>query len=236
LAVGRCIWLHNTAVHVIGVVEIMGNQPDKNLALIPDTFFNTLFPSQIIHSIVGVVKPHQNSTTIQAKTKNYLHRQLQIEAEDSVCIDVPTPKENRRFKILLSVIPKYIWFIGCCLLLSGVVGVSNMMLVVVKERTKELAIRKVVGAGSKHIVLLILLESLIIHLLAGMAGMGLGIGLLKWGNGLPIRKEYDIAHLEPNYTLILAALVVLLIASCLAAIIPTKRALYIKPIDALNNK
>ncbi|AWN82263.1 ABC transporter permease [Candidatus Cardinium hertigii] len=238
MAIGKSIWLHNTAVHVIGIVEIMGRKENENIALIPDTFFNTLFPTQTITKMVSVLKPKQDISSIQAKTKNYLNRQLQIQDKDTINIYIPYTKETKRFKILFLVIQGFTWFISGCLLLSGVVGVSNMMLVVVRERTKELAIRKVVGASTKHIVLLILLESIIIHVLAGMVGMGLGIGLLKWANQclLPIMKLYDIAHVELKYATALAALAVLLIASCLAAIIPAKRALYIKPIDALNNE
>lgn len=230
-AIGQSLCLHHTVVSVIGVVEPIGR---SSAVLITSPFFKKLFPAdgQTAARIVGILKPGQKITVVRAKIRNYLCRQLQMESPpDSLCMQ--SLLGGTRFQLFFLIMKALIWFITYSLLASGVVGVGNMMLVVVKERTQELAIRKVIGARPRSIMMLILLESVVIHLFAGSLGMGLGIGLLQWINRLPMVARSPFMRLEFNYTTLSVALVILLLASCLAALIPAKRALGIKLVNAL---
>ena len=131
------------------------------------------------------------------------------------------------------------WIVGIGTLLAGVIGVSNIMLVIIKERTKEIGVQRAIGASPRVIISQILLESVVLTSSAGFIGLSMGIGLLEL-----VSKTLDsskgkggddvfFTHPEVSLTLALAALTVLIIAGLFAGMIPANRAIKIKPIDAL---
>ena len=124
-----------------------------------------------------------------------------------------------------------IFIIGFGTLIAGIVGISNIMIFIVKERTKEIGIRKALGAQPNQIVNIILLESVIITAIAGYIGLIIGVGVLKWfGPGL---KDYFITDPAVNPSIVLTATIVLILAGSLAGFLPAKKAAKIKPIIAL---
>ena len=136
-----------------------------------------------------------------------------------------------------------IWVIGIFTLLSGVVGVSNIMLITVKERTKEFGIRKALGASPASILWLIILESIIITTFFGYIGMVGGIALTEWGARLfdaqAVAESTDFLQFtifkDPTVGLgtALSFIVLLVIAGTLAGFFPARKAVQIKPIEAL---
>lgn len=84
-----------------------------------------------------------------------------------------------QLKTVLTMLRVFIWIIGLATLVAGVVGVSNIMLISVKERTRELGVRKAMGATDSHIITLVLLESVAVSLIFGYVGMILGVGLTQ---------------------------------------------------------
>ncbi|MDX2250173.1 MAG: ABC transporter permease [Bacteroidia bacterium] len=128
------------------------------------------------------------------------------------------------------------WFVGICTLIAGVIGISNIMLVLVKERTKEIGIRRALGARPISIVSLILMESVFLTTVAGYLGLMSGLGLLELYNWAAM--EF---HLESNFfqdpsvdfSLMVRALVILVLGGAFAGFIPARRALSISPVDAL---
>jgi len=239
-AAGTFVTIDDTTFSVIGVLEATAGQDDHRI-IIPSSLFKVLFPrnSESIDCMISTLAQKKKSIKIEKKIRAYLARRLNFEAEDKQALYIRhLSKEARPFQILFVVMQGFIWFLGLCFLVSGVVGISNMMRVVVKERTQELAIRKVMGAQSSDIMGLILLESIVINFISGVLGLGIGIAMLQWMNTylLPIIEKYGIAHFEFHFSMVVSALVVLILSGCLAGIIPAKRALYIKPIDALNNE
>ena len=123
--------------------------------------------------------------------------------------------------------------IGFGTLIAGVVGISNIMIFIVKERTKEIGIRKALGASPKSIVSIILIESVLITAIAGYVGLLAGMGVLKIAG--PSLKEYFIKDPSVSTSLIIAATIVLILAGTLAGYLPAKKASRIKPIVALRN-
>jgi putative ABC transport system permease protein len=123
-------------------------------------------------------------------------------------------------------------FIGLGTLIAGIVGVSNIMVFVVRERTKELGIRKALGATPKSIVGMILQETLLITAIAGYSGLLLGVGILKYMT--PSLKDYFITNPSVSDALVTGATITLIIAGLIAGYLPARRAARIKPIDALN--
>ncbi|ROT47084.1 ABC transporter permease [Candidatus Cardinium hertigii] len=240
-AIGKFISIGSSMVCIIGVLEVVDYENDKAV-IIPNTFFKVLFPTSIdtIHRMNCILKPKQNAKDIEKKIRTYLAKRLHFKWEDRYALYIfPPDRRVKFFQTLFVVIQGFIWLISLCFLLSGLFNVGNMMLVVVQERTQEIAIRKVLGAGSKDIIGLILLESIIINLMAGIIGISIGIGLIQWINRylLPIiAKHAGCTDFEYSYTIALVSLAILVCSGCLAGLIPAKRALYIKPIDALNNE
>ena len=124
--------------------------------------------------------------------------------------------------------------IGMGTLIAGIVGVSNIMIFIVKERTKEIGIRKALGAAPKAIVRIILLESILITTLAGYFGLLLGVGALELiGTSL---EDFFIKDPGVSQSLVISATIVLILAGALAGYVPAKRAAHIKPIVALRDE
>jgi putative ABC transport system permease protein len=138
----------------------------------------------------------------------------------------------------------FIWIIGIGTLIAGIVGVSNIMLIVVKERTKEIGIRKAIGASPSSVIGLILLESIMITTIAGYIGLVLGTGLMELINYFmvqsagPTPDQQGTIFMNPtvDFNIAVSATLLLIVAGAIAGYIPAKRAASIKPIVALRDE
>ena len=126
-------------------------------------------------------------------------------------------------------------FVGLGTLLAGIIGISNIMVYVVKERTKELGIRKAIGATPKSIVWMVLQESIFITTISGYIGLFMGVMLLSSIGDALQEDFYIIDPYVDLYTALLATLM-LIVFGGIAGFIPAKKASNIKPIEALNDK
>ncbi len=143
-------------------------------------------------------------------------------------------EEFQKFQKLFASISMFIWVIGIGTIIAGVVGVSNIMMIVVKDRTKEIGIRKALGATPGSIISLIMQEAILITGFAGYIGLVLGVGLLEL-----ISKQINTPFFrqpEVNIQIAIGATVLLVVAGALAGFIPARRAASIKPIDALRDE
>jgi len=127
-----------------------------------------------------------------------------------------------------------ILIIGLGTLIAGIVGVSNIMIFIVKERTKEIGIRKALGASPRSIISIILVESVFITTIAGYLGLFIGVGILEWFG--PNLKTYFITDPSVSKSLVFSATILLIIAGSIAGYLPAKRASEIKPIIALRDE
>lgn len=144
-------------------------------------------------------------------------------------------KNADMFNGIFGGISAFLWVIGIGTIVAGIVGVSNIMLIVVKERTKEIGIRKALGATPGSVVGQILLEALFVTGIAGYMGLVCGVGLMEVvANGVPGSEMFR----NPTVDLKVAiwATVVLVIAGGLAGLIPARRAAAIRPIEALREE
>ena len=141
-------------------------------------------------------------------------------------------KESEDFSNVLKMI---VSFVGLGTLLAGIIGISNIMVFVVKERTKELGIRKAIGATPKSIVWMVLQESIFITTISGYIGLFMGVMLLSSVGDALQEDFYIIDPYVDLYTALLATLM-LIVFGGIAGFIPAKKASNIKPIEALNDK
>lgn len=128
----------------------------------------------------------------------------------------------------------FVWIIGIGTIVAGVVGVSNIMMIVVKERTREIGIRKALGATPWSIISLIMTESVLITTVAGYIGLVLGIGLMELIGG-NINSDF-FSNPQADFGIAVSATILLIISGALAGFIPARRATAIKPIDALRDE
>ncbi|MCP4883376.1 MAG: ABC transporter permease [Flavobacteriales bacterium] len=130
------------------------------------------------------------------------------------------------------------YFVGILVLLSGVIGVSNIMLIVVKERTKEIGIRRALGATPGKIRSQILVESVFLTIISGMAGIVFGALLIYGLNyALEMTDPIDMfANPSVNLGVITVALSILIISGLLAGLIPAQNAIKVRPIEALSTE
>ncbi len=162
------------------------------------------------------------------------------EDESAIWID-NTMERYKAFQMIFWGINLFVWIIGLGTLLAGVVGVSNIMLVTVSERTAEFGIRKALGAKPASIIRLILTESVCITAAFGYLGMVLGIAVMEVVNYIltqaPAGNESNGPSIFLNPTLdlrvVVSATVVLVTAGLIAGYIPAYRAAQLKTIDAL---
>ncbi|MDL2296890.1 ABC transporter permease [Bacteroidales bacterium OttesenSCG-928-B11] len=141
---------------------------------------------------------------------------------------------------ILNGITIFLWIIGLGTLIAGIVGVSNIMLITVKERTKEFGIRRAIGAKSGSVIWMVILEALIITTIFGYVGMFLGIGLMEIVNwvlettGVASNGEMKIfVNPTVNLGVVISATLVMIIAGVLAGYFPARKAVKVKPIEAL---
>lgn len=143
-----------------------------------------------------------------------------------------------------SVIRTAFWILGILTMLSGITGVSNIMLISVRERTREFGIRKALGATPMHIVSMVLLESILITAIAGYIGMILGIGFCEYMDHSVGNSVADMGGAQFRYfqdptvglDVCIRATIVMIIAGAIAGFIPARKAAKMKPIDSLNAK
>lgn len=145
-------------------------------------------------------------------------------------------QEYQRMQSLFSGIRMFIWIIGIGTIIAGIVGVSNIMIIVVKERTKEIGIRKAIGATPSSIIGLILLESVLIMSFAGYIGLTLGVGLLEVLS--PQFSSPDSYFLNPSadFGIAVRATLLLIVSGAIAGLFPALRAARIRPVDALRDE
>ncbi len=174
------------------------------------------------------------ASLVAEKVITLLQRRHQVAPEDKRAFGhFNLEEEYLQIQGLFSGISLLVWIVGIGTLIAGVIGVSNIMLVIVKERTKEIGVRRAIGAKPWNIISQILMESIVLTALAGYIGLMIGVlsldlvSLLVGDNAEMFRQpQVDLAMVN-------RALVVLVIAGALAGFIPAQKAISIPPVDAL---
>ena len=178
-------------------------------------------------------------TDIKEEIFNLVKSNHKIHPEDQRAVGhFDLYQQFRRVETLFMALKVIAYFVGILVLLSGVIGVSNIMLIVVKERTREIGIRRALGASPNKIRGQILLESVFLTIISGMAGIVFGALLIYGLNyGLDMMDPIDMfANPSVNLGVVSVALTILIITGLLAGLIPAQTAVKLRPIEALRTE
>lgn len=239
---GQFIIVNSMAFNVVGVCEAQGRS-DGGEGYVPFSTLKKITRQSRYWMLNFTVKGLETKEDNEAFT-NYLRTQLahlhEFDPDDTSAVYIRSRQEEylQTMKILHT-LELFIWIIGFAMLISGIVGVSNIMRITVKERTNEIGIRKALGAKSRSILASIVVESMIITTIFGYIGMWLGmvvaevsgkiLGNIQAGKGLSMNIVPSI-----DIRIVLMATALLIVCGVLAGFLPARNAVKIKPIEAMN--
>ncbi|MEN8224286.1 MAG: ABC transporter permease [Bacteroidota bacterium] len=237
--VGEYIRVSGIPFKVVGTFDDPGGDRDLSRIYIPLSTAQRVFNmGNNVRSILlnlGDANVEESLEMIET-IKQDLSEKMKFDPTDPRAIFVYNSIENYRTLMnLFSNIRLFIWIIGIGTIIAGIVGVSNIMMIVVKERTKEIGIRKSMGATPWSIISLILQESILITSFAGYIGLILGVGLLESMSGVLPETAY-FANPEVNIQVAVYATVLLVFCGALAGFVPARKAASVKPVIALRDE
>jgi len=238
-AVNKYVNVSDIPFRVVGVFNDPGSDRDLLRAYIPISTAQRVFNMgnfiQSVHFNLENSTVEESEKLIKEVTAK-LSAKHKFDPSDTRAIFAYNNIENyQQFMELFAGIRIFIWIIGAGTIISGIVGVSNIMMIVVKERTKEIGIRKALGATPFSIVSLILQESILITAVAGYIGLVLGVGLLELvSSTMPSTDFFANPEIDINIALIATGLLV--VAGVVAGYIPAQRAASVRPVVALKDE
>lgn len=246
--VGAMIKVNGMYYSVVGVINpitvININGPMEESVILPETTMQQAYNyGDVVHLLAITAQDDSKISDIEETIKNVLKQEHSIAPKDNqavICINIE--KQFTMFHYLFMGIGILIWVVGLGTLFAGIVGVSNIMLVTVRERTKEIGIRRALGASPKVIIRQIISESLVLTLISGVMGLCVGVGLLVVVDALLSAAQQNssegtfFSHPQVSFTVAVVSLIILVGAGIVAGFIPAWRALQIKAIDAIREE
>jgi putative ABC transport system permease protein len=145
-------------------------------------------------------------------------------------------EQFKMFNYLGIGISALIWIVGLGTLFAGAIGVSNIMLVTVRERTKEIGIRRALGATPRNIIGQILSESVVLTVIAGVTGIIVGVGLLRVTGIVLSQGDQFFKDPQISFSMAVISLIILIVIGTFAGYIPAQRAMMIKPVEAISEE
>lgn len=239
--IGSYIKINGVNFMVAGTFKITNSQGDSeeeaNTIFIPFSTFNQAFNYGDRVGWMAITATDKISITDVKESIFALMRDRHtIHPEDERAIGhYDLSKEFGKVNGLFDILSIVGYFVGALVLMSGIIGISNIMLIVVKERTKEIGVRRALGATPWMIKGQILQESLILTILSGMVGISFAAFVI-WGMNAIIDSVgvvENFANPSVSMQVVFTALIILVVSGLLAGLIPANNATKIKPIDAL---
>jgi len=236
-ALGKRVTVNGSSYLVIGVFSDEGGDNEERKAFIPITTAQMMYGNNdYLSEIVLGYDPKlslDRAVAFGNQMERDLRNKLDIHPDDQSALSVRNMAEaNKGFGQFMGILYAIVILIGSGTLVAGIIGISNIMIFVIKERTKEFGIRKALGAQPASIVGMVVQESVLITTIAGYLGLSLGTYILSL-IGDRLEKDYFIKDPSVSPVIVLGATLVLISAGLIAGYVPAKRAASIKPIEAL---
>jgi putative ABC transport system permease protein len=243
---GKYISIGGIYFQVVGLVKSFRSgeeaEEDEKCAYIPVTTLQTAFNrGNMVDYFSFLADPQYRVSELEDQVKSIMSQRFKIHPEDITAIGSANLEEAfGQMNGLFAGISGLIWFVGVCTIAAGVIGVSNIMLIIVKERTREIGLRKALGATPRSIISLIIQESVFITTISGYFGLIAGVVIVETVNQLlkSAGDNSDMMFANPQISLNVAvsATIFLIVMGAFAGLIPAIKAAAVSPIEALRDE
>lgn len=235
-AIGKIVKLKDLSFTVVGVINPRFGQE----TYIPFTTAKSLNGNDPSINVLAVelknVKTEEDGTKAENEIKGTLSRVHKFAPDDDGAVWVWNRfKQQLQMSTGMQILELAVWIIGLFTMLSGIIGVSNIMFVSVKERTHEIGIRRAIGAKPHNILTQIITESVAITALFGYIGVFLGVLIMEVINSVIGETDF-MTNARVDISIAIKVTVVLIIAGCMAGLFPALKALKVKPVEALRDE
>lgn len=239
---GKFIEVDGIYYKVVGISGLSGNgininsNPLTTVTIPFTTMQQTYNRGKVVDMLCFTVRPGFKVSKVQDKIEEVIKRNHIISPDDTqAVIKVNAEAMFGMVESLFGGISILVWMIGLGTLLSGAIGVSNIMMVTVKERTSEIGIRRAIGATPLDILVQIISESVVLTLLAGMSGITLAVMSLQ-GIESVVKTDVPEAHFQITFSLAVGAALMLSLLGIVAGLAPAYRAMSIRPVEAMRDE
>ncbi len=240
--IGEFITISGIPFKIVGVYSETEEREEERIYIPVTTAQKVFNGADRLNNMSFTLPPVENfdqavaqAISFKDNLRTYLQKVHTVAPDDTSAMEVWSAlEEAKRYFSLVGNIKFFFWFVGICTIIAGVVGVSNIMLIVVKERTREIGIRKALGAKPWSIIGMILHEAIFVTAISGFAGLIFSMGLLEIV-GPYIEVDY-VMNPSVNFNVALATVFVLIFAGTIAGFFPAWRAAHIHTIDALRDE
>jgi putative ABC transport system permease protein len=238
-AIGKYIRINGVYFKVVGCSIPTGNgdraREESQKVLIPFTTFQNAFN---FGDFVGwfAISAHPGIPAEEAEKKAIalVKERHKVAPDDDLAVGHwNMGVQYKRVSGLFIGINSLVWFVGIGTLIAGVIGISNIMLIIVKERTREIGVKRALGAAPFSVISQIMMESVFLTIIAGYVGMLLGLLLLEGLNSALGEGGAMFRNPTVDLAVILQALTVLIVSGGIAGLIPAMRAVSVHPVEAL---
>ena len=242
--IGAYVTLAGISFQVVGVFKSTNKDPNSSEAeriYVPNDTLRYAF-NQVnwVGSFVIIPKSRIHAAVAEADVKQYLSERKKFDPKDlGVLGSFNLQNEFDKMNGLFTGINAFSWFVSICTMLAGAIGVGNIMLIVVKERTREIGLRKALGATPMSIISMVVQESIFITAVAGYFGLVVGVLALEGINKVIEMSGTDggmFRHPSVDFTTALVALFILVVSGFLASLMPAAKAAAVNPIVALQDQ
>jgi putative ABC transport system permease protein len=235
--VGQHILINGISFLVVGTFTDVGGEWELQRIYLPYSTLRLVFNQRRdVDYIIFTTKPGLSWRTLQPPIRRSLAARHRFKPDDRIAISLYSPDEQyQKYLALFTGIHTLVALVGLGTLLAGMIGISNMMLVTVQERTQEIGLRKALGATPWSIVNLILQETLLITTGAGYAGLVAGVAVVEGVRRAGLQADF-FRDPQVDLSIAVAATLSLIVVGLLAGYLPAHRAVKIKPIEALRHE
>ena len=240
--VGKYLDIEGVMFFVVGVLKggtIFSSMEQNSIYTPSSTLLNTFNLEKKYTTFSAILHANTAVETFEGRLRNYLAKEIGFDSNDRNALYITNIQLTvKAVRTLFDGVDKFLWALGLCFVLSGMIGVMNIMLVVVKERTEEIGIRKALGATPASIYRLIIIEALILTIGFGIIGMMLGfvgMGFYNWVvTAVQSGEEQIFAKATIDMLVVLASFLLLILTGAIAGLFPAKKAASIMPAETLS--
>ncbi len=240
--IGEIIEISGIRFTIIGVFTEQNDREEERIYIPITTAQRVFMGDDKLNTMSYTLPPVENfdqavaqAISFKDNLREYLKEEHIVAPDDESGVQVWSAlEEAKRYYGITNNMKMFFWFVGVCTIIAGVVGVSNIMLIVVKERTREIGIRKALGAKPWSIVGMILHESIFVTAISGFTGLIFSMTLLEF-LGPHVQIEY-VKNPSVNFNVAFSTVLVLVLAGALAGLIPALRAARVQVVESLRDE